>query len=204
MNFPTYDYETKKIEQGFVLIAGCDEVGRGPLAGPVVAAAVMFDPKSLGTDKWWGRIRDSKAVLEKERLILAQVIKDRALCFAIAEVTAAEIDEINIHAAGLLAMKKSVDGLIKQPDFIFLDGRHKIDNLSVKQEAVIKGDSKILSVAAASIVAKVARDLMMDEWHEKYPQYGFAKHKGYPTKEHREAIGKYGVLPIHRKSFSLL
>ena len=201
MKFPTFDYETKKLAEGFLFIAGCDEVGRGPLAGPVVAASVMFDPAIINSDKWWGRIRDSKLVLAKERERLADLIKEKALAFAIGIVSPATIDEINIHQAGLLAMKQSVESLKHRPDFLFLDGRHTIDSLVVKQEAVIKGDQKILSIAAASIIAKVFRDNLMLEWHEQYPDYGFASHKGYATKQHKMAIAKYGMLPIHRKTF---
>ncbi len=203
MNFPTFEYETKKLSQGFLVIAGCDEVGRGPLAGPVVAASVVFDPNTIEEEKWWGRIRDSKLVPEKEREELAKLIKEKAFDFAVGIVSHETIDEINIHQAGLLAMKKSVEGLKELPNFLFLDGRHTINGLDVKQEAVIGGDGKILSIAAASIIAKVARDEIMAEWHAKHPEYGFDKHKGYATKQHKAAIAKFGLLPIHRKTFCL-
>jgi len=208
MEFPTYKYETQKISEGFRFIAGCDEVGIGPLAGPVVAASVILDPESVAgnrtKEKWWFRIRDSKTVNEKERNELAKFIYDYATDFFLGVVPHATIDKINIHQAALLAMQESVNGLKQKPDFLFLDGIHKIKNLNLEQEAVVKGDSKVLSIAAASIVAKVARDKILDELHEMYPQYGFAKHKGYPTKQHREAIIKFGASPVHRLSFTLV
>lgn len=208
MDFPTYKYETQKIAEGFKLIAGCDEVGIGPLAGPVVAASVILDPDSVvgnrTKDKWWYRVRDSKTVNEKERNELEKFIRDYALDFFIGVVPHATIDKINIHQAALLAMAESVNGLKRTPDFLFLDGIHKIKKFSLPQEAIVKGDSKVLSIAAASIVAKVARDKILDELHELYPQYGFAQHKGYPTKQHRSAILKFGVSPVHRLSFTLV
>ena len=149
-------------------------------------------------------MRDSKTVNERERSELERFIKDHCLDFAIAEVSHETIDEINIHQAGMLAMRKSVDGLKPKPDFLFLDGRHTIRGLDMKQEAVIQGDTKILSIAAASIIAKVARDKILGQLHAIYPQYGFGKHKGYPTRQHREAILKFGVLPVHRRSFAFV
>lgn len=208
MLYPTYKYETQKMSEGYQMIAGCDEVGIGPLAGPVVAATVILDSQSIvgsrGKNKWWSRVRDSKMVSEKERNELARVIKDHCLDFHVGVVTPKIIDQINIHQAAMLAMKKSVQGLKTIPDFLFLDGIHKIKNISILQEAVVSGDTKILSIAAASIIAKVARDRMMIELHELYPNYGFMKHKGYPTIQHKAAILKYGVLPIHRKSFEFV
>lgn len=205
MEFPTYKYETKKHLEGFIRVAGCDEVGIGPLAGPVVAATVILDPESIGKQrsrsKWWYRVRDSKSVSEEERNELAKFIKDQSLDFSVGIVSHETIDEINIHQAALLAMKKSVDGLNQLPDFLFLDGIHQVKNILVPQQSVIDGDAKILSIAAASIVAKVARDKILIDLDEQYPQYGFVEHKGYPTKMHKAAILKYGVLPVHRKSF---
>ena len=140
MKFPTFVYETKKYKEGLFFVAGCDEVGRGPLAGPVVAATVILDPLSIGKQrsktKWWYRVRDSKTVNERERSELERFIKDHCLDFAIAEVSHETIDEINIHQAGMLAMRKSVDGLKPKPDFLFLDGRHTIRGLDMKQEAL--------------------------------------------------------------------
>lgn len=205
MPYPTYKYEIQKMSDGYKLIAGCDEVGIGPLAGPVVAATVILDSQSIvgsrGKSKWWSRVRDSKMVSEKERNELVRVIKDHCLDLHVGIVSSEIIDRINIHQAAMLAMKKSVQALKIIPDFLFLDGIHKIKNISILQEAVVSGDTKILSIAAASIVAKVARDQIMIELHELYPNYGFVKHKGYPTIQHKAAILKFGVKPIHRKSF---
>lgn len=186
-------------------MAGCDEVGMAPLAGPVVAATVILDSLSIfgrrNKNKWWYRVRDSKTTNEKERDVLVSFIKDHCLDFSVGIVSHETIDKINIHQAAMLAMEKSVNGLKNLPDFLFLDGIHQIEKLSVPQQAVASGDEKILSISAASIVAKVARDQILKDWHEQFPQYGFVKHKGYPTKLHRQAILKYGVTPVHRKSF---
>ena len=149
-------------------------------------------------------MRDSKTVNEAERGELEKFIKEHCLDFGVGIVTHGTIDRINIHQASLLAMKKSVDGLKVKPDFLLLDGRFKIQNLDVPQQAIINGDAKVLSIAAASIMAKVARDEILSELDEKYPQYGFMKHKGYPTKQHKMAILKFGVLPVHRKSFAFI
>ncbi len=208
MKFPTYKFEIKKISEGFTNIVGCDEVGIAPLAGPVVAASVILDPRDLTgkrtKNKWWYRVRDSKTVNEKERNELCKFIKDHCLDFSVSVVSHETIDQINIHQAGMLAMKNSIDGLKRKPDFIFLDGIHKLKNIFIPQQTVISGDAKILSISSASIVAKVARDGILAKLHETYPNYGFMKHKGYPTKFHREAIIKFGVTPIHRKSFALV
>ena len=205
MKFPTYKHETEKHQQGFVLVAGCDEVGIAPLAGPVVAATVILDPTSIGKQrsksKWWYRVRDSKTTDELERAELLPFIQDHCLDFAVGIVPRETIDEINIHQAAMLAMKKSIDGLKTKPDHIFLDGIHKIKTIEISQEPVIDGDEKILSISAASIIAKVARDEMLKVLHEQYPMYGFDKHKGYPTKFHRNAMDKWGITPEHRRSF---
>ncbi len=189
-------------------MAGCDEVGIAPLAGPVVAATVILDPGSIGKqrskNKWWYRVRDSKTTDEKERSALVNFIKDHCLDYAVGMVSHETIDEINIHQAAMLAMKKSVSGLKKLPDFLFLDGLHVVKDIRVPQTAVVDGDEKILSIAAASIVAKVARDKILVELNELYPEYGFVKHKGYPTKIHKQAILKFGVLPVHRRSFAFV
>ncbi len=208
MKFPTYKYEMQKHSEGFVLVAGCDEVGMAPLAGPVVAASVILDPQSIGKQrsksKWWYRVRDSKTTSEAERGDLVEFIREHCLDFAIAEISHETIDLINIHQAGLLAMRQTVDGLKKKPDFLFLDGLHQIKNFDLPQQAVVDGDVKILSIAAASIVAKVVRDKILSDIHQLYPQYGFNSHKGYPTKQHKAAILKFGVLPIHRRSFEFV
>lgn len=208
MKFPTYKHETQKIGEGFGLVAGCDEVGIAPLAGPVVAATVILDPGSVGRQrsksKWWYRVRDSKTTTEEERSELVDFIKDHCLDFSVGAVSHETIDEINIHQAAMLAMERSVNGLKKLPEFLFLDGIHKIKNLVVPQQPVIDGDEKILSVSAASIVAKVARDNILKELHGNFPQYGFDKHKGYGTKFHRAALLKFGVTPVHRTSFTFV
>lgn len=208
MKFPTFKQETAKFHEGFTLVAGCDEVGVAPLAGPVVAATVILDPDSIGKQrsktKWWYRVRDSKTTDEKERKILLPFILDHCLDHAVGIASRETIDEINIHQASLLAMKKSIDGLKKLPNFLFLDGQSKIKNLRIAQEPVIDGDVKILSIAAASIVAKIHRDEIMKNLDGIFPQYGFVRHKGYPTKFHKEALEKFGITPEHRKSFDFV
>src|ERR1041384_3001812 len=188
MRFPTYKHETEKHNAGFILVAGCDEVGIAPLAGPVVAATVILDPSSIGKQrsktKWWYRVRDSKTTNEEERSELVSFIKDHCLDFGVGIVDRETIDEINIHQAAMLAMKKSVDSLKHSPDFLFLDGIHKVKGFDFVQQAIVDGDEKILSISAASIVAKVARDKILAQLHEQFPEYGFVKHKGYPTKMH--------------------
>lgn len=208
MQFPTYKNETQRHLQGFLRVAGCDEVGIAPLAGPVVAATVILDPDSIGKqrskNKWWYRVRDSKTTTERERNELVRFVKDYCLDFSVGVVSHETIDEINIHNAAMLGMKQSVLGLNTKPDFLFLDGIHKIKNIDVHQETMIDGDVYILSIAAASIVAKVARDEILRQMHETFPVYGFDKHKGYGTKFHRDALKKYGVCPFHRRSFALV
>ncbi len=203
-------YETKKQKQGFEFIVGVDEVGRGSLAGPVVACAVIFDcPRMTRLSKidqnWTNQINDSKQLTPKKREELAGVIKEN-LVFALGEVSPEVIDEINIHNATLLAMKKAVEGLLfqmKQPEniFVVVDGKFEIPEINFSQEAVIDGDNQVFSIAAASIVAKVYRDGLMRELGEAYNKYEFSKHKGYGTLSHRQAILKHGLSPIHRISF---
>jgi ribonuclease HII len=200
-----YNYETKLKKQGFNLIAGVDEAGIGPLAGPVVAAAVIIDTKNfLKNKKYWMQIKDSKKLSSRKRQELFLFIKNQAKDFCIASVAHETIDKINILQASLLAMQNAIKGLKIEPDMVLLDGRNEIKNLNMKQTAIIKGDDKILSIASASILAKVTRDNLMGEFHSRYPQYNFVKHKGYPTKEHRKLIKKFGPCPIHRKSFKLI
>ncbi|MET1254717.1 ribonuclease HII [Aliikangiella maris] len=177
-------------------VAGVDEVGRGPLAGPVVAAAVILDP-----DNPIEGLTDSKKLSEKKRQQLSDEIKSKALCWAIARCEPEEIDELNILQASLLAMTKAVTQLTIQPTHCLVDG-NKLPQLPCSAEAVVKGDLTEPAISAASIIAKVDRDNEMVAMDECYPEYGFASHKGYPTKAHREAIKKYGVTPIHRKSFA--
>ncbi len=212
MLFPTYKREKQKIQNGFDFVVGCDEVGAGPLAGPVVAAACILKSETIGDDRtedsWYYRVRDSKTVSEKERETLALCIKENCVCFAIAEASPEEVDTLNIHNASLLAMQRAVSALLKQLQtqdqnkvFIFVDGKYKIKGVTLEQEPVISGDSEILSIAAASILAKVHRDELLRNIDKVFPKYGFAKHKGYGTKEHIQAIQKNGVLDIHRRSF---
>lgn len=190
-----WSYEKKAVQSGFLHVAGVDEAGRGPLAGPVVSAAVIL-PDSLPDLG----INDSKKLSPKKRDRLFDVIYDVALCVGVGIVGPEEIDALNILQASLLSMAKAVECLENVPDFLLIDGNFKI-NSKIPQEAIIKGDSLSVSIAAASIVAKVTRDRMMAVYDEKYPQYGFGGHKGYPTKKHREAISTYGPSPIHRKTF---
>jgi ribonuclease HII len=208
MKFPTYKNETEKYAQGFTRVAGCDEVGIAPIAGPVVAATVILDRQSIegkrSKSKWWYRVRDSKTVDEDEREELVMFIKDHCVDFGVGIVSHETIDEINIYQASLLAMEKSVRQLKTIPDFLFLDGIHKLPKLPIAQQAMIDGDAKILSISAASIVAKVARDKILRQLHQIFPEYGFDKHKGYGTKFHREALVKHGVTPAHRQTFGFV
>jgi len=190
------EYERKCYEKGYKLVAGVDEVGRGPLAGPVVAAAVI-----LGEGVLIPGVNDSKKLSEEKREYLYEEIKSKALCWSIGIVDEKIIDEINILNAACLAMKKALDGLAEKPDYILLDAV-TLKEVDIPQKGIIKGDALSLSIAAASIIAKVERDRMISAYDEIYPHYAFSKHKGYGTKEHIECIKKYGLLPIHRKSFT--
>ena len=189
-------YEEKLYSQGFKLIAGIDEAGRGPLAGPVTACAVIM-PKGLIISG----VYDSKKVSEKRRLVLAEQIKEAAVDYALGWADAGLVDEINILQAAYYAMEQAVNKLKKPPDVLLVDGVQNKWKPGIYSEFIIGGDRESHSIAAASILAKVSRDKFMTDWHEKYPQYGFDKHKGYGTLKHREAILKYGLCPIHRKSF---
>lgn len=186
-------YHSNKIE------AGCDEVGRGCLAGPVVAAAVILDP-----DNPIKGLNDSKKISLKERLRLTDLIKEKALHYAIAEVNNEEVDEINVLNASFLAMHRALDHLKKQPEFILVDGNRFNPYKKIAHLCVIKGDGKYASIAAASILAKTYRDDLMAKYSETYPGYGWERNVGYPTKAHRAAIKELGVTPLHRKSFQLL
>lgn len=182
---------------GYQSIAGIDEAGRGPLAGPVVAAAIILPPDYVNKD-----IRDSKKLSVSRREKLFDRINADAVSVGIGVVEHFVIDEINILKAALLAMEKAAANLAVPADYLLIDGRDTI-NLSIPQQAIIKGDSRSISVASASIVAKVTRDRIMDEYHRLYPEYNFQKHKGYGTSEHREAIKRHGRCDIHRKSFKV-
>ncbi|MCQ1856622.1 ribonuclease HII [Haemophilus sputorum] len=178
------------------LIAGVDEVGRGPLVGAVVTAAVILDPQKpiMG-------LTDSKKLSEKKRLVLAEEIKEKALCWSLGRAEPEEIDSLNILHATMLAMQRAVEGLSITPDFVLIDG-NRIPNLSMPAQAVVKGDALVQEISAASILAKVTRDLEMAELDKQFPEYGFAKHKGYPTALHFEKLSQYGATPFHRKSFA--
>jgi ribonuclease HII len=176
--------------------AGVDEVGRGPLAGDVVAAAVILDPEQPIEG-----LRDSKKLSHKRREQLALLIKDRALCWSVARASVAEIDQINILQASLLAMKRAVTALTPQPGFVLVDG-NRLPQWSYAAQAVVKGDDRVSAIAAASILAKVQRDQELVELDAIYPGYGFARHKGYPTVLHLKALRDLGVTPVHRRSFS--
>jgi len=188
-------YETEAIEEGAKAIAGVDEAGRGPLAGPVIAAAVIL-PADFRLDG----LTDSKQLTAKQRDSFFDVIHGEARAVSWHAVSAATIDEINILAASLLAMKQAVEALGVMADYILVDGNKTID-WNGPQKVIVKGDSLSLSIAAASVIAKVVRDRMMVEYATQYPEYGFEKHKGYGAKAHRLAIAKYGPSPIHRKTF---
>ena len=193
-----WQYENEAKAKGYQYVAGTDEVGRGPLAGPVVAAAVIL-PEGIELPG----INDSKKLTEKQREVLMEKIKKEAIAWAIMEVDEQMIDEINILEASRLAMKQAVEHLPKQADYVLVDG---LDNpqITLPSQAIVKGDSKSISIAAASIIAKVYRDRLMTVYDKAYPGYGFAAHKGYPTEEHIKAIETLGPTPIHRMSFAPL
>lgn len=195
MDLDLWEYEIKARNKGFIDIAGVDEAGRGPLAGPVVAAAVI-----LPADAVLPGLDDSKKLSAKKREELFPKIKEHALGFGVAVVNQEEIDDINILQASRLAMKQAVESLVSPPDLLLIDGNQKIDS-SLDQWAIVKGDSKSFSIAAASVLAKVTRDQIMEDYHRLYPQYEFSQHKGYGTKLHRSLIVEHGPCPIHRRSF---
>ena len=191
-------YERALQTKGYRLIAGVDEVGRGPLAGPVVCAAVIMPLDEtqliLGVD-------DSKKLSEKKREELAEEIKKRALCYTIVEIDEKKIDEINILEATRLGMKQAIEGLSQTPEMVLTDGNMTLD-IAISQTSVIHGDALSYSIGAASIIAKVYRDYLMDEYAKTYPQYGFEKNKGYGTAAHINGIKEHGLCPIHRRTFT--
>lgn len=189
------EIENSLYEEGYMLIAGVDEAGRGPLAGPVCAAAVILPP-----DAEIEGINDSKKLSAKKRDALFDKIKETAIAYSIEFVSPQIIDDINIRQATALAMHNAVENLKEKADFVIIDGNDNIP-YNIPYKYVIKGDAKSQTIAAASILAKVSRDRLLEEMDKKYPEYGFAKHKGYGTKAHMEAIQKYGVSEVHRKSF---
>lgn len=189
------EYENKALSQGYRIICGVDEAGRGPLAGPVYAGAVIL-PEGYVVEG----VNDSKKLSEKKRDLLYDKIIKECISYSVGIATEKEIDEINILQATFLAMKRAVEGLNIQPDIALIDGNKK-PGLDIAEWDIVKGDAKSASIAAASIIAKVSRDRYMLEMAEKYPEYHFEKHKGYGTKLHYEMIEKYGISEIHRKSF---
>lgn len=190
-----YTFEHQAQSQGFEIVCGVDEAGRGPLAGPVCAAAVIL-PDGLVIEG----LDDSKKLTEKKRDMLYDVICEKAIAYGVAFASVEEIEEMNILQATFLAMKRAVEGLSVKPDLALVDGNQK-PSLEIQARTLVKGDAKSPSIAAASILAKVTRDRLMTEIAEQYPQYEFPKHKGYGTKLHYEKIMEHGISPVHRRSF---
>lgn len=190
-----YTYEEAYADEGYANICGVDEAGRGPLMGPVCAAAVIL-PRGLVIEG----LNDSKKLSEKKREALFTVITGNAVAYGIGFASAEEIDEINILNASMLAMERAIEALSVKADFALIDGNCK-RNIKIPAETVVGGDAKVPSIAAASVLAKVSRDRLCYELDKEYPQYGFAKHKGYGTSEHMETLRRYGPCPAHRKTF---
>lgn len=188
-------FEQALWDQGIIHVAGVDEAGMSPLAGPVYAGAVVLAPGTRLAD-----VDDSKKLTADDRTRLAAVIKERAVAWAVGFATPEEIDRINIYHAGLLAMRRAVEGLAVPPAHLLMDAR-AIRDYPIPQERIVKGDARSLSIAAASILAKTTRDAVMADYDRAHPGYGFAKHKGYPVKEHVAALKKLGACPLHRRSF---
>jgi ribonuclease HII len=191
-----FSIERRYLRDGVGPIAGVDEVGRGPLAGPVAVAAVILDPDDLPAG-----VDDSKALSPERREQLSAIILRKAICVSLAFASAAEIDVLNIRGATLAAMARAIGGLSRRPAMALIDGRDEPPNCGCSARAIIGGDASCMSIAAASIVAKVARDRMMTRLHDHYPEYGFAAHAGYATEQHVAAIARVGLSPFHRVSF---
>lgn len=191
-----FSIENAYMHQGYSVIGGVDEAGRGPLAGPVYAAAVVLSPETTIDG-----LNDSKKLTEKKREALFPIIQEKALAYGIGFATEQEIDEINILNATFLAMRRAVESMRITPDLLLIDGNLKPKIGVCEEVPVIKGDAKSMSIAAASVLAKVSRDRFMLELAEKFPQYAFEKHKGYGTKLHYEKIQEYGISPVHRRTF---
>ena len=193
---PDFEIEKQAKNKGYKYVCGVDEAGRGPLAGPVCAAAVIF-PEDVEIEG----LNDSKKLSEKKRESLYDIIKEKALAYCIAFGSVEEIESINILEATFVAMNRAIEGLSVSADYALIDGNRVPKNIKIPCETVVKGDAKSCSIAAASILAKVTRDRLLLEYDEKYPEYNFKKHKGYGTKEHTDLILKYGPCEIHRLSF---
>lgn len=189
LSLPLFDYDNE-------IICGVDEAGRGPLAGPVFAAAVILDPA-----RPIAGLRDSKKLNEAKRDLLAIEIKEHALAWAIAECSEEEIDTLNILQASMLAMRRAVEALQVTPTLALIDG-NRCPKMAVRSEAIVKGDDKVAAISAASILAKTARDALLVQLHQQYPQYAFDQHKGYPTALHMARLKEHGVSPVHRKSYA--
>jgi len=195
MSLPDYMLENEALQQGYSRIAGVDEVGRGPLAGPVTAAAVMLDPAAIPAG-----LNDSKKLTARKRLVLAEILHARAQV-TIAHASVAEIDEINILRASHLAMERAVAALDPAPDFLLIDGNLIPRGLRIPALAVVRGDARSVSISAASIVAKTCRDALMVDLAQQHPGYGWESNAGYPSKSHKAALQNLGVTPHHRRSF---
>lgn len=192
-----FSFDKSYYDKGLNSVAGIDEAGRGPLAGPVVAAAVIL-PQNIEIPY----LNDSKKLTPKRRESLFEIIQKQAIDFSISIIDNTIIDRVNILQATFMAMAQSINKLKNQPDLCLIDGNHKVPNLKINQETIIEGDAKSAAIAAASILAKVTRDRIMIDFSIKYPNYAFEKHKGYGTKTHLEALNNYGPCPIHRISFA--
>ncbi len=193
---PDFVIENDFANKGYKFICGVDEAGRGPLAGPVCAAAVI-----LPQDIYIEGLNDSKKLTEKKREQLFPVIQEKAIAWSVAFASVEEIEEFNILNATYLAMNRTIEGLNVKPDFALIDGNRVPTGITVPCQTVVKGDALSCSIAAGSIIAKVTRDRLMDDYDKEYPQYGFIKHKGYGTALHYKAVEEFGLCPIHRESF---
>ena len=189
------EFEQEAINKGYHRVCGVDEAGRGPLVGPVCAAAVILPENTIIEG-----VNDSKKLSEKKREVLFEVIKEEAVSYSIAYASVEEIESMNILNATMLAMKRAVEGLDVKADYAMIDG-NRLPDLCIDSECIIKGDAKSMSIACASILAKVSRDRLLYKYAEEYPMYGFDKHKGYGTKAHTAAIKEFGPCPYHRMSF---
>lgn len=205
MIIPSFKEEQKLRRKGHRFIVGIDEAGRGPLAGPVVAAAVIFSPQTFnfyGRSRDWTRlVKSSKKLTARKREELYKIIIKEAVDWKVGIVSEKVVDKINIFQASLLAIERALRKLKSQPDFLLVDGKFTLINYPVNQKAVVRGDEKVFSISAASIIAKVTRDRIMKNLDKKYPVYGFKKHKGYGTRLHFARLNKYGPCQIHRQSF---
>lgn len=193
---PDLELEKAAFEKGYRFICGVDEAGRGPLAGPVCAAAVILRESEVIEG-----VNDSKKLSEKKREALFDIIKEKALAWSVAFATVEEIEEVNILNATFLAMNRAIEGLMLKADYALIDGNRIPKEIKIDCEAVIKGDSKSASIAAASILAKVSRDRLIEQYDKEFPEYKFAQHKGYGTKAHTDAIKQFGPCKYHRPSF---